>query len=267
IFSGGSMNLKRASGGSLSIVVTMFIVSFPMAGFSAGALNQVIAEGASQNKDAAASQKRVEKLDDESRRMLQEFRQNTRNAEVLKSYNDHLEQLVRSQEDDRKSLEDQFKDIEVTRREIVPLMLRMLETLEAFVGYDLPFLPDERKERIEHLKQLMLRADVSHSEKFRRVLEAYQVEAEYGRTIEAYRADLNLPEGQRPVDFLRLGRVALYYQTLDGRESGIWNPDSKQWDPLPERYQRSVREGLRVARKEAAPDLLTLPIPAPEAVE
>lgn len=234
---------------------------------SAGKLEQAINAGIDQTSKASSSQQKIDQLDDATRQMLQEYRQNRREAEVLKEYNDHLAQLLESQETEKKSLENQLKEIEITQREIVPLMLNMLATLEAFVGFDLPFLPEERSQRLSQLKETVGRADVSNAEKFRRVLEAYQVEGDYGRTIEAYRANLKLGDGERPVDFLRLGRVALYYQTLDGSETGIWNQQSKQWDELPGEYSRPVRDGLRIARKEAAPDLLALPIPAPENVQ
>jgi hypothetical protein len=232
----------------------------------AGKLEQAIDAGAAQNTETARSQQRIEKLDEETQRMLQQFRQNTRNTEVLKKYNDHLELLLASQENEKRSLANQLQEIEVTQREIVPLMLRMLDSLESFVALDLPFLPEERKRRIEQLKTMMVGADATNAEKFRRILEAYQVEADYGRTIEAYRAGLTLDAVDRPVDFLRLGRVALYYQTLDGSETGIFNTESKRWVKLSADYKRPVRDALRVARKEAAPNLLTLPIPRPETV-
>ncbi|MCI0732436.1 MAG: DUF3450 domain-containing protein [Methylococcaceae bacterium] len=248
------------------IQATVFGLVFSMPVMSAGTLDQAIDAGVAQNTESARSQQRIEKLDEETRRMVQEFRQNTRNADVLKKYNDHLDLLLVSQEKEKQSLEHQLKEIDVTQREIVPLMLRMLDSLEAFVSIDLPFLPEERRRRIEYLKTMMVSADATNAEKFRRILEAYQVEADYGRTIEAYRASLTIGAGDRPVDFLRLGRVALYYQTLDGSETGTWNQESKRWVKLPGEYKRAIRDGLRVARKEAAPDLLTLPIPGPEAV-
>ena len=230
-------------------------------------LNEAIQTQVKGNVDAIRSQNKIDQLSDETRNMLAEYRQNTRETRTLGEYNDHLAKLVESQGLEKASLQQQLQEIEVTKREIVPLMLRMLETLEAFVGFDLPFLPEERQNRLANLRGLMVRADVSTAEKFRRVLEAYQVESDYGRTIEAYRANLKRGDTERPVDFLRLGRVALFYQSLDGGESGIWNQANKTWEELPDKYSKAVRDGLRIARKEAAPDLLTLPIPAPEAVK
>ncbi|MEE2767497.1 MAG: DUF3450 domain-containing protein [Pseudomonadota bacterium] len=241
-------------------------------GYSAGAwcvepLEKVIGANVRQNRDAASSQQTIDRLDDETRRMLQEFRQNTRQAEALKTYNDYLVRMIESQQKEKKSIEKQLKEIEVTQREMVPLMLSMLESLEQFVAYDLPFLPEERGERISDLQAAMVRADVTSAEKFRRVLEAYQVEGDYGRTIEAYRANLSIDGVERPVDFLRLGRIALFYQTLDGSQTGMLNQESNSWEELPDEYDLPVRDGLRVARKEAAPNLLALPVPAPEEVQ
>lgn len=257
------MNSKNINKVPAGLAAISLILSFPASAQTSDKLEQSIHADVQRNTAAANSQKRIDQLDDATRGMLQEFRQNTRNAELLHKYNAHLKDLLDSQEHERESFVNQLKEIEVTQREIVPLMLRMLENLEAFVRYDLPFLPEERSQRIEQLKDMMVRADVSNAEKFRRVLEAYQIETDYGRTIEAYRANL----AGRPVDFLRLGRVALYYQTPDGSTTGTWNQESKQWVILSNEYTRPVRDGLRVARKEAAPDLLVLPIPAPEAAQ
>jgi hypothetical protein len=140
----------------------------------------------------------------------------------------------------------------------------MIDTLDQFVGLDVPFLLEERRKRVAGLREMMDRADVTISEKYRRILEAYQVENEYGRTIEAYRAPMPGADGSRTVDFLRVGRVALLYQTLDARESGMWDPGTKAWALLDDGYRAPIRQGLRMARKQVAPDLVEIPVPAPQ---
>jgi hypothetical protein len=109
---------------------------------------------------------------------------------------------------------------------------------------------------------MMGRADVTTSEKFRRIMEAYQIENEYGRTIEAYRASLVAGGRESTVDFLRFGRIALLYQTLDGLEAGVWDQTNGRWEPLNSGYRSAIRAGLKIARKQAAPDLIRLPLPA-----
>ncbi|MEN8260803.1 MAG: DUF3450 domain-containing protein [Pseudomonadota bacterium] len=227
-------------------------------------LTQVIKTESAATAAAIASQRKIDKLSDENRRMLDEFRSMSREAETLAVYNSYLKKLIASQQSETESLIDQLSEIETTQREIVPLLLRMLDSLERFVKLDIPFLPEERRKRIEGLKDMMMRADITNAEKFRRIMEAYQVENDYGHTIEAYRADLDLNGAVSDVEFLRLGRLALFYQRLDGSETGAWNRMSKRWEPLPDDYRNPIRNGLRMARKETAPDLLIVPIMAPE---
>ena len=138
----------------------------------------------------------------------------------------------------------------------------MIDAVESFVELDVPFLLDERQKRVAGLREVMGRADVTNAEKFRQIMEAYQVENEYGRTIEAYRGTLERGDKEITVDFLRFGRIALVYQTLDESEAGVWNQETRTWEPLDSGYRSAIRQGLRIARKQAAPDLIRLPLPA-----
>ena len=151
-------------------------------------------------------------------------------------------------------------DVSVIERQITPLMMRMIAGLKQFVALDVPFLADERHTRISELQRMMDRADIAPSEKFRRVMEAFQVEMDYGRTLEAY-SGLHTIDGQkRDVDFLRVGRTALIYQTRDASLQGTWNKKTRSWEALPSSYRTQVTKGLRMAKKQLAPDLLMLPI-------
>ncbi|HUE37895.1 MAG TPA: DUF3450 domain-containing protein, partial [Candidatus Binatia bacterium] len=131
---------------------------------------------------------------------------------------------------------------------------------------DVPFLIEERTQRVANLKQMMTRADVSTSEKYRRILEAYQIEMEYGRTLEAYEGKLGNGDKARTVQFVRMGRVALMYQTPDGKETGYWDGGGKKW-VVDDGYAHDVREAIRVAKKQGAPDLLWVPVQAPTTVQ
>jgi len=241
------------------------VLLFALCAVQAGedALTRSISTSVENNRQEADVQKRIDALSDKTRALLEEYHVVSRELESLSVYNDHLARLVQSQENEKASIRKQMKDMELTQREIVPLMLRMVEQIEAFIDLDQPFLPEERRMRVAHLRELMDRADISVGEKYRRVLEAYQIEMEYGRTIEAYRGELDSNGQTRTVDFLRVGRVGLYYQTLDRRESGYWDASAKAWQALPTRYTLPIRTGLRIARKQAAPDLLRLPVAAP----
>jgi hypothetical protein len=246
---------------SLLVIAVLGIVAFPA---YSEPLNSAITIESATNNAAIQSQKKIDLLSNKTQSMLEQYRSATHQTKNLITYNQHLKNLLDSQEKQKTSLELQLNEIETTQREIVPLILRMLDSLDKFIALDLPFLPEERKLRLSKLKEMIVKADVSNAEKFRRIIEAYQIENEYGNTIEAYRANLTLNGVTSSVDFLRLGRISLYYQRLDGSEAGYWDKEKKQWETLSSDYQHAIRSGLRIARKEAAPDLLTLPIPAAE---
>ena len=209
--------LKASHPIKLLTLVTVSLLAFPT---FAEHLHDAINTETATNNSAIQSQNKIDGLSDITRKMLGEYRSNTRQIETLTTYNQHLLKLIDSQKQEKISLHQQLAEIETTQREIVPLILRMLDSLDKFVSLDLPFLPEERKQRLTKLKDMINRADVTNAEKYRRILEAYQVENDYGKTIEAYRADLNLNDNISSVDFLRLGRVALYYQRFDGSETG-----------------------------------------------
>jgi hypothetical protein len=110
----------------------------------------------------------------------------------------------------------------------------------------------------------MRRSDVADAERYRRILEAYQVENDFGRTIEAFAGTVQKDGADVPVDFLRIGRIGLIYQTRDGAEVGAWNHKAGVFEPLDSSYFNWVAEGLRVAKKQSAPQLIRIPLPRPE---
>lgn len=223
----------------------------------------VAVEGRSQ-QEAARSQAKVDALADQTAQLAERYKTLLAKVDNLQAYDDQVEKLVASQRRQVQSLTQQLAGIDVTEQRILPFVGRMLATLDEFVKLDVPFLPDERKKRLQQLHSMMDDAGVSVAEKYRRVMEAYQVETDYGRTIEAYRGKLRQSGGERLVDFLRIGRVALLYRTLDGSDSGYWDQRRRQWISTGARGARAVAKGLRIARKERAPDLIDVPVPAPE---
>ncbi len=217
------------------------------------------------NTEGIASQKRIDEISDATETLFSRYSNTLRQIDSIRVYNNQMRQLIASQEAELTSLKDQLDRVEEVGRSVTPLMLRMIAAIEAFVELDVPFLIDERTERIENLRKLMARADVSNAEKYRGIMEAYQIENEYGRTIEAYRSTHTSEGREITVDFLRFGRIALVYQSLDEQESGVWNQEKRAWEPLDSSFRSAIRQGLRIARKQAAPDLVKLPLPAPSA--
>jgi hypothetical protein len=209
---------------------------------------------------AAASQTRINDSVDRAQTLGGQYAQTMLEVDSLNKYNEQLQEQIDSQEAEMASIQTQLTEIETTNREVMPLMERMVATLDQFVSADIPFLKDERVNRVNILKDLMGRADVAISEKYRRILEAYQIELDYGRTLSAYEGQM---DDGRTVQFLQLGRVSLMYQTLDGTETGYWDAQANNW-VVDESYTENVRDGLAVARGDGAPELLHVPVPAPQ---
>ncbi|MEM9532174.1 MAG: DUF3450 domain-containing protein [Pseudomonadota bacterium] len=228
-------------------------------------LTDVIGAQNQGNSAAQASQDRVDNIVDQTRDITSDYKAVLKEIDGLKVYNQLLQTQVDAQNREIRQIDESMQQVTVVERQVLPLMIRMIDGLEQFVDLDVPFLVDERGERIANLRAMMDRSDVTAAEKFRRVLEAYQIENDYGRTIEAYKGSQNVDGVDREVDYLRVGRVGLYYQTLDTQYSGAWDQKSRSWTTLGNEARGEIRDGLRIAREQTAPDLLTLPVAAPEA--
>lgn len=232
---------------------------------SAAQVGDVVSAGEDWLVAQVSSQQKVDALGDQRRDLQQEYRAVLREIEGLDAYNRQLERQLDLQRQEMSELDNSISQATTVDRQILPLMLRMVGALEQFISLDMPFLKDERDERLQFVKEAIDRVDVTVAEKFRQVLESYTVELEFGRTIEAYTGAEVIGGQKLEVDFLRVGRIGLYYQTLDGTQSGRWDAQSKQWVELPASYRNPLREAIKVARKLVAPDLLTLPLATPGA--
>lgn len=255
------MKSINKSGGIALMVLTLTTAALPTAAQQSATIQtQVTADKAS-----AASQTRIDSLDERSQTAFQQYRAALARGESLEIFNNQMDRLVASQEGEIASMVRQTEEIENIELGALPLMIEMTDTLEVLVEADVPFLREERLRRVAEIRDIIDRANVTAGEKYRRIMEAYLVEAEFGRTIEAYRGELEQGSDTRTVDFLRFGRVGLFYQTLDAQETGRWNVRQGRWEVLSDSYRKSVRDGLRIARKQAPPSLLALPFNAPEA--
>lgn len=227
-------------------------------------LQQLIQRVVEQNAALARTQKKINKMSDSSADLVAQYRAVLEQLESIRAYNAQVRKLVQSQQEEMKRIQQQIDSAASVGRELVPLMQRMIDSLAAFVELDVPFLVKERHQRVERLRQMMNRADVADSEKFRRLLEAYQIEVNYGHTIEDYSGELELEGKKLNVAFLRIGRLALLYITPDEQHLGFWNQQARRFEPLGPEYLDAIKKGLRIARKQTTYDLLRIPVPAPQ---
>ncbi|MCP4550191.1 MAG: DUF3450 domain-containing protein [bacterium] len=228
-------------------------------------LERVVTAETDRLELAQASQQRIDQVVNQTDDLEAEYKQIMKQIDGLTVYNDYIQRQLDSQGGELVRLRESLGQVSVIERQIMPLMIRMLAGLDQFINLDQPFLLEERRERVDGLRALMERADVTLAEKFRRLTEAFQIENDFGRTIEVYKDALLIDSANLEVNVLRLGRVGLYYQTSDASATGRWDTITQQWVPLSDSSTRNqVRQGIRIARKQVAPDLLLLEVPAPE---
>jgi hypothetical protein len=245
------------TGLALTLVLTSAVASEQ-------SLKASMAEQGASDDSSIKSQKRIAQMADQTTELVGEYRLALQKLDRVKIYNNHLQKLVNDQEAEKSDIDRQLNDFQTVQTEIVPLMFDMIENLAAFISLDMPFNLEERGDRVDRLRSLMDDSNITISEKYRKIMEAYEIETSFGRDMEAREGTLDIGGEAREVDFLRIGRIVLAYQTRDKDETGFWNKTSGQWESLPAEYRESVTAGLRVARKQSAPNLLKMPVPGPQ---
>ena len=200
--------------------------------------------------------------DQDEQALLAEYNRITKIAIGLNVYNRQLQRQLDDQQRVMDELNNSIENSEAMRRQLVPLLHRMVDTLEQFVELDLPFEVDQRRQRIDSLKESLDRPDLSIAEKFRRVLSAYQKEVDYGSNYATYSEFIKINGRPREVDILRWGRVILAFQTPDQKTTGVWDNDAKQWKVLGDEYRDGIRKAFRIARGITSKGFVIVPVPA-----
>jgi len=181
------------------------------------------------SSESIIAQKKIDELDDESKKIFYEYKDATAEYKGLKTYDDQLQKIIYSQEEEIASLLNQIDSLDETNKDILPFLKRMIDTLREFIKLDIPFLYDQRMAKVNNLDDILLRSNVTTAEKFRKVFEAYQAEYNFGNTIETYDDIMMINGDELSVSFFRLGRIGYYYKTLNGNNSGYWDKDLSAW--------------------------------------
>lgn len=260
------MTMHRLKEVLIAVLVVSGTLGGTVAAVQASTLDSILAVGKSKNDAARSSQAKIDTLADETRDLLSDYKTVTKQVDGLKVYNERLQKQIENQVARIAAIDDNIDNSTIIARQMTPLVIRMLDGLETFIELDVPFEEKERLKRVQGLRSSLDRADVSVAEKFRAVLEAYNIELQYGRGMDTYRGSIDIGGNEREVDFLRMGRIALAYQTTDGAQSGAWDNANRSWVELPAgEYNAAIRKGIRISKKQASMELLKMPIAAPEA--
>ena len=258
--------MKRSKTRSQNFPAAFILSSFFMVnGIVAQTVDDVLVADAKRLQLAQASQERINERVQGTRTITDQYRAINKEIDGLKVYNRLMSAQVQGQEATLEDIKISMDQVDVINRQIFPLMERMIDGLEQSVSLDIPFLLEERINRIDVLKETLARSDVSVAEKFRKVMEAYQIELDYGSSAEFYKQSLNLGEdyGVRDYNMLRIGRIGLYFQSDNSDITGMWDANVGDW-VIDDDHRNEIRKGLRMARQLIAPELMLIPLPAAE---
>lgn len=250
-----------------AVVGVMALTGVSLASAQDTSLSQLQAEQTQTNRANAASQERIDSLFEQSSELLGEYRSVVAEFEALRLYNNHVQRLVDDQNATLDSLQSQIDGIEETRQGVVPLMYKMIDSLSEFVQLDIPIHREQRERRVERLRELMVRSEVTDSEKFRQLIEAYQIEMDYGVGLISYQGTLNFEGQDIAVDYLHVGRIAFLAQSLDMRNAWVWDNDSRSWGRVEDNFLSPLTQAIRMSRRQTAFDVVRLPIFAAENAE
>jgi hypothetical protein len=218
-----------------------------------------------KNVELAEHQETINRLANQASSTFELFKQENDNLEALLVLNAEYRKLISIQNQNIAILDESIADVEVVTREMPLLMQKMLSSIEQFVELDLPFDLEQRRNRLAFARGALDNPDVSVAEKFRQILVLYQNESRYGSTHGTYPGTISFGGADRDVDILRVGRVALVFQTTDRQITGMWDRDSRSWVELDAgEYRTAVQSAIRVSAGLDAPRVIDLPIIAPE---
>lgn len=244
-----------------ALSLALCVSALSLTSYAENTTQQIENVGLQRTAEGKAAQDKIDDVHEDTQKLIDDYYTHLKLVDGLKKYNHMLEAQLNGQREEIGALENSIQNVAVMERQILPLLDKMLDSLEQFIAIDVPFLKEERDERVGKLRKMLLRSDVTAAEKARRVFEAFQIENEYGRTIEAYRDKLAVNGASFDADFLRIGRIGLLYKVVGSGETGFWSTAENQWLPLAESsYRRYVEQGLKIARQEMAPELITIPV-------
>ena len=216
--------------------------------------------------DTARSQQRIDQLDDQNAVLLNDYRANLKQLEAARRYNASLNRNIEAQDREISRLREDIENVEGLQRATQPLMEEMVARFSDIVNADIPFLVQERAARAARLQGVLSNPSMSAAQRYRLIVEAYQIEDEYGRTISAYEGTIGEGEGALTGEFLQIGRVALIFKTPDDSVLRVYDATAGDFVNLDKgQYLQDVKFGLRMAKEQTAPDVFFVPVKPPAA--
>lgn len=243
-----------------SVIAAVLIAGLAISAQAQSEFRRTLDQGEQATRRAGNLQEQINQLDDERSDLVGEFRTLIQRKQAADLFAAQQQAVVDSQLEEITSFEDQLERVDEITAQMIPMMVDMIADLKAFVEADLPFKSELRQKRLEDLDAAMENPSIPAPEAYRLIIEAYQAEMEYGRTIDTWEQAIDIDGNEVNVDMFQYGRLALVYLTQDQKRAARWDRDLKDWVDLPASYNADIRQAIRIAEDKAQPEILPAPI-------
>ena len=258
-----SIHAARARLALVSGAAIGLCAALPMA--AQAQLESALSAARQSTASSADAQRQVDAADDAAGSAVREYRAVLQQLDNTILFGDQQRVYLDSQAAEIRSIENQLGTVEQIKQGMSPMMLRMTIALEDSIRSDVPFRVQERLNRIGRVQEALASPSVSPAEQYRQVLNAYKIETTYGYSTESYEG-VNPLEPGSVVDFIRFGRTSfIFLEKGDGGAAYRWSIADNEWRPLSDLDNRQVRQTIRVAREQAAPEIIYAPVTGPVA--
>ena len=239
-------------------ILAALVVGFTAPAVAQG-LDRAIATGEQATRRAEQVQQQINQLDDERSDMVGEFRTLLQRKTAAELYARQQEAAVESQEREIASLTDQLSRVDEITSQTVPMLETLIDDLDAFIEADLPFRLEERKERIARLREYLVDPNVSVTERYRQIMDAYTAEMEVGRKTDTWKETISVDDKDVTVDMVLFGRVALVYMDPTGRYAKRYDRETSSWVDLESKYKAEIDKAIRIIQGKRTQDVMYVP--------
>ena len=239
-------------------ILATLVVGFTAPAVAQG-LDRAIATGEQATRRAEQVQQQINQLDDERSDMVGEFRTLLQRKTAAELYARQQAAAVESQEREIASLTDQLSRVDEITSQTVPMLETLIDDLDAFVDADLPFRLESRKDRIARLREYLVDPNVSVTERYRQIMDAYTAEMEVGRKTDTWKETITVDDKEVAVDMVLFGRVALVYMDPTGRYAKRYDRETSSWVDLESKYKAEIEKAIRIIQGKRTQDVMYVP--------
>mgnify|MGYP002621025067 CR=1 FL=1 len=225
-------------------------------------LDQALQVARQSTQEGAAAQQQIDEIADRAGDLERQYLALRQQIEDQRVFVEQQEVFLRSQQNELEALQFQLERVSTIERDLTPMLLNMYVALEEFIASDMPFQTDVRQARLANIQELLGDAGTSPAEKYRVILNAYEIESAYGRSLRTYLEEADIDGVPTDVTMLQFGRVAIV-RILPDSSMEIMTKSNPEWRPLSSSHATNVQRALRIAQEVTTPDVMVVPLPGP----